>query len=288
MKAPGNAEVYVNERFEQTGTVIKSVLPGDYRIFVREGAKQSRTYRVTVSSAVDANVSIDLDLDAAVHSSPAWTGLQYMGSDREKFEAKHAAAFATAIDERAVVVVGIDTSKGVIFGALVNLSGRDERRASIPLSASENSKKQLARFLAGEPATADLVVIVGDGAHASTGPSGPNGSTGTGTEQDQREDGGSHRWGGWPIITGLVAAGAVGASVYWFGINGDCTDGSNDPNCPYFKETLPHAFISVGAGAVFAGLTIYLVVTRPKSSPNKTVFVVPANGGAMAGASVRF
>ncbi|MGE0401317.1 MAG: hypothetical protein AB7T06_31715, partial [Kofleriaceae bacterium] len=117
VKAPATAEVYVNERFEQTGNVVKDLLPGEYRVFARDGAKQSRTYRITVRSAVDATVSIDLDLDSAIHSSPSWTGLEYTSeAERERFEAKHAALFANAIEERAVIVVGIDASKGVIFG----------------------------------------------------------------------------------------------------------------------------------------------------------------------------
>lgn len=285
VKAPSSAEVYVNERFEQNGNVIKSVIPGEYRIFARDGAKQSRTYRINVRSAVDATVSIDLDLDAAVHSSPGWTGLEYAGSDRERFEAKHAAMFATSIEERAVVVVGIDSDKNVIFGALVNLSGRDERRASIPLGAGENSKKQLARFLAGEPATSDLVVLAGPGAPRNTRIDHGGGSIVDPAPHEPVKA----RWRGWPVLTGIATLGAVGASVYFFKIDGDCTDGtSNTASCPLFKDRTPHAFVSVGAGAVLAGITIYLLVTRPSTPSNKSAYVVPTGDGAMAGVSVRF
>lgn len=283
VKAPSGAEVYVNERFEQNGNVIKNVLPGEYRIFAREGAKQSRTYRIKVGSAVDATVSIDLDLDAAIQSAPGWTGLHYTAGDRERFEAKHAASFANAIDERAVVVVGIDTSKSVIFGALVNLSGRDERRASIPITAGENSKRQLARFLAGEPATADIVVLTGPGAPGNT-----KIETGGGVVTGPIETPSKPRWRGWPIITGIGTLGAAGASVYFFATHDKCTDGSDDPTCARKTNRLPGAFVSVGAGAVLAGLTIYLIVTNPPSEPSKTAYIVPTGDGAIAGVSVRF
>jgi hypothetical protein len=283
VKAPSTAEVYINERFEQNGNVVKgSMVPGEYRIFARDGAMQSRLYRVTVNSSVDASVTIDLDLDSAVHTSSEWTGLQYTGSDRERFEQKHAAAFANAIEERAVVVVGIDATQGVIFGALVSLSGKDERRASIPLSAGDNSKKQLARFLAGDPATSDIVVLVAPGAPGNTAPSG-----GVLLPPPTSHEHNKARWGGWPILTGIATLGAAGAAVYFFKVDGDCTDGSHDAHCAYNYERTPHAFVSVGAGAVLAGITIYLIVTHPKADA-RTAFVVPTRGGAVAGLSIGF
>jgi hypothetical protein len=283
VKAPSTAEVYVNERFEQNGNVVKNFLPGEYRIFARDGSKQSRTYRVKVSSAVDASVSIDLDLDAALNTT-AWTGFQYANGDRERFEAKHAAAVALAIEERAVVVVGIDAKANVIFGALVSLSGKDERRATVALTASDASKHQLARFLAGDPASDDIVVLKGPGAPGNTKIIEDTGG-GNVVVPGPRET--KSRWGGWPIITGIATLGAAGAAVYFFSVDGDCTDGSSNPQCPKFVERSPHAFASVGAGAVLAGITVYLIVTRSPSSKS-TAYVVPANGGAMAGVSLRF
>lgn len=279
VKAPSGAEVYINERFEQNGNVVKNMLPGEYRIFARDGAKQSRLYRVTVSSAVDASVTIDLDLDSAVHTSPDWTGLQYSGGDRERFEQKHAAAFANAIEERGVIVVGIDGDN--VFGALVGLSGKDERRASVPLTAGAHSKQQLAKFLAGEPASSDLVVLVAPGVRGTTRPGIVDGPPPP-READHA------RWGGWPILTGIATLGAAGAAVYFFKIDGDCTDGSTSAHCAYNYERTPHAWVSVGAGAVLAGVTVYLLVTRPKSPPSSTAYVVPTSGGAIAGATIRF
>lgn len=282
VKAPATAEVYVNERFEQNGNVVKNFLPGEYRIFARDGAKQSRTYRIKVSSAVDASVSIDLDLDAALNTT-VWTGFRYATGERERFETKHAAAVANAIEERAVVVVGIDAKAGVIFGALVNLSGKDERRGTVSLTAGDTSKHQLARFLAGEPATADIVVIAGPGAPGNTEVTGGGG----GDVVESRP--GKRRWGGWPIITGLGTLAAAGTSVFFFATHDQCTDGSNNENCPFRTNRLPGAFISVGAGAVLAGITVYLIVTRPGSAePSRMAYVVPTDGGAVAGVSVRF
>ena len=284
VKAPSGAEVYVNERLEEkNGNVVKNLVPGEYRVFAREGAKQSRTYRVKVSSAVDASVTIDLDLDQALYSS-GWTGLAYASAaDRQRFETKHAAAFALAIEERAVVVVGIDSNAGVIYGALVNMSGKDERRGTVSISAGDASQRKLARFLAGEPASPDIVVLTGPGAPGNTQTS--DLVSGGATPEVRRE--GTTRWGGWPILTGVATLGAAGAAVYFFSIDGDCTDGSNSPTCAKFLERSPHAFVSIGAGAVLAGITVYLIVTRP-SSPDKTAYIVPTSGGAVAGLSVRF
>ncbi|MFN0250742.1 MAG: hypothetical protein ACKV2T_27930, partial [Kofleriaceae bacterium] len=223
VKAPATAEVYVNERFEQNGNVVRNFLPGEYRIFARDGAKQSRTYRVKVSSAVDATVSIDLDLDAALNTT-TWTGFEYGSGERERFEAKHASTVALAIEERAVVVVGIDAKAGVIFGALVNLSGKDERRGTVPLTASDASKHQLARFLAGEPASDDIVVLTGPGAPGNTTDTTITRRDGDVVVVEPQER--KPRWGGWPVITGIATLGAAGAAVYFFSVDGDCTDGS--------------------------------------------------------------
>jgi hypothetical protein len=281
VKAPAGAEVYINEALEpQNGTVVKATVPGEYRVFARDGAKQSRTYRVKVSSAVDASVTIDLDLDQAVRTSP-WTGLQYASAgDRQRFETKHAANFATRLQEGAVVVVGIDTKADMIFAALVDLSGKDRLRASVALSAGDAGQRRLAQFLGGQPASEGITVLKGPGAPGNTKMVDGDVVV-TGPVESKR------RWGGWPIVTGIATLGAAGAATYFFSIDGDCTDGSDDTNCLSFHERTPHAFVSVGAGAVLAGITIYLIATRPSSS-SKTAYVAPTKGGAMAGLSVRF
>ncbi len=282
VKAPSGAEVYVNERFEQNGTVIKYLLPGEYRIFAREGAKQSRTYRVRVNPSVDAPVTIDLDLDAAVHTSPDWVGLEYGTGDRERFEAKHASTFATSIEEKAVVVVGIDATNNLIFGALVSLSGRNERRAIIPLGASDTAKRQLAGYLAGDAPSSDIKVEVGPGAPGNTKvEDGTGGSVVTPSETTSR------RWGGWPIVTGVATLGAVAAGAVFYSIDHECTVPGMSP-CAFFKDRKPQMYVSIGAGAVLAGLTIYLIVTRPSAAPTKSAYIVPTSDGAMAGVSLRF
>ncbi len=284
VKAPNNAEVYVNERLEQTGNVVKNLIPGEYRVFAREGAKQSRTYRVRVNSTVDAVVNIDLDLDAAVHTSPGWVGLEYASGDRERFEAKHASTFAISIEEKAVVVVGIDTTNNVIFGALVSLSGRNERRASIPLTAGDGSKKQLAGFLAGDAASSEINVLLGPGAPGNTK---IDESTGGVVVVPPSREPSSRRWGGWPIVTGIATLGAVAAGAVFYSIDHECTVPGMEP-CAFFKDRKPQMYVSIGAGAVLAGLTIYLIVTRPSSAPTKSAYIVPTSDGAMAGVSVRF
>ncbi len=279
VKASAGAEIYINEALEpQNGTVVKVLAPGEYRVFARDGVKQSRTYRVKVRSVVDASVTIDLDLDDALHTT-RWTGLAYRSaSDRQRFEAKHAAAFAQRLQEGGVVVVGIDGS-GVIFAALVDLSGKDKLRGIVEASGGASRLRQLAAFIAGQPATEGIKVITGPGAPGNTKviDDAPPHARGTKT-----------RWGGWPIITGLATLGAAGAAVYFLAEDGSCADGSNDPRCADLKERSPHAYVSFGAGAVLAGLTIYLIVTRSSSSSDRTAYIVPTSDGAMAGMSLRF
>ena len=143
-------------------------------------------------------------------------------------------------------------------------------------------KTQLARFLAGEPATKDLVVLVGAGA---------SGDTARGTGDVYTPDtgsGGSTRWGGWPILSGAVALGLIGAGVYLYSIDETCSDGSTDPGCPDLRHTADSGNYTMVGGAVFVGVTVVLILTRPKSSAAKSAFIVPTRDGAMAGMSMSF
>ena len=46
-------------------------------------------------------------------------------------------------------------------------------------------------------------------------------------------------------------------------------------------------YAAIGAGAVLAGVTVYLIVKRG-GSKSRTAFVTPTSGGAMASFSMRF
>ncbi|CAN5729117.1 hypothetical protein BH11MYX2_BH11MYX2_28840 [soil metagenome] len=280
------AEVFINERFEQKGTTVKQVLPGDYRVVVQQGAHQSRVHLVTVTAGADTTVQIELDLDDRVHTG-TWTGFQYSsGSEREQSETSDATGFGAGINERAVVIVGIDDVKGrlAIVGALVSVaSGRESRRASLPLDPAPNAEKlaALARFLAGDPAGPGIEVQLD--AIAATAPLA--GDPLRSAPIDRIE---SHRWGGWPFVTGIIALGAIGTGLYYLDKDGSCPDGSNSENCPNVYNTKTPAIIALSGGALFTVITIYLVIDRPSSPPSRQAFMGPTNGGAMAGYSFTF
>jgi hypothetical protein len=184
-----------------------------------------------------------------------------------------------------VVVVGVDG--GQLYGSVYLFNGKRTKHASIALDASATPEKiaQLAGFLAGEKVTTTGINIDVDTAPApapgggETHPTPITGPVGPGEPHDETP---RHRWIGWPILTGVVALGAGGYGGYLLSKDGKCRDGSNDPNCKDLYNNKPPGFGLLAGAAVFAGITVYLIVTMPHDKPAKTVSLVPADGGAMA------
>src|SRR5690606_8952962 len=153
----------------------------------------------------EATLTVDLAFDAAVHSSPVWTGFQFENAaDRETSEANYASALAKSVGGSGVVVVGFDQvrDRPAIVGSLVSLvNGREIRRASLALepAPAEERLRALARFLAGEEASPGIdVQLAGEPAVVA--------SIGGGPPVDQ-PIATSGRWGGWMWITGIAAIG---------------------------------------------------------------------------------
>ena len=275
------AEVYLDGRLERRGTTVKDLIPGEYRVLARLGGVMSRVHRVVVKPGADVTVTIDLAFDDVIRSSP-FAGFEFAtASERERSEAGYAAAFANAIDGRAVVVVGIDQVRGrpAIVGSLVELmNGRETRRASIALEPAPARERlaALARFLAGEEPSPEIEVQL-DGAApprpdlAAVGP-----------------EGGAGRWGGWTWITGGAALVALGTGAVLLALDGNCPGSSTDPNCPDVYSTAAPGWIAVGGGVVLAGVTAYLIVSNRPARPRKTAYVAPTAGGAMAGVAFTF
>jgi len=279
-----NAEVFINERLERKGTTVKELTAGEYRVLVQLADQQSRTHVVTIKANEEVTLTVDLAFDAAVHSSPEWTGFAFAtAADRERSEAGYAAQLAKWVGGAGVVVVGFDQVRGrpAIVGSLVSLvNGREIRRASLALepAPAEERLRALARFLAGEVATADLdVQIAGEPGELSP-LTGPNADA----------PAASGRWGGWMWITGIAAVGGLGAGAVLLALDGTCPGGSTDPNCPDLYSTAAPGWVALGAAAVLAGATVYLVVTRSPARPASTAYLVPTGDGAFAGFAARF
>lgn len=285
-----DAEVYIDERLERKGTTVKELVPGEYRVIVQLGNKRSRNHRVTVKPGEEVTLSIDPLFDAAVRTG-TWAGFAFASAaDRERLEAAYAAQFAGAVDRKGVVVVSVDTIRGVraVVGSLVLMTGKEIRRASLAIEPVPSADRvaALARFLAGEKASSGIDVQL-DGAIPVMLPTRGGGSVRSGGidgDPGAPRDAAGGRWGGWPWITGGAAVLALGAGATLLALDGTCPGGSKDPNCPDIYNTTTPAWISIGGGAVLAGLTVYLIVTKP-SKPVRQAFIAPAHGGAVAGIS---
>jgi hypothetical protein len=289
------AGIYVNERLVEMGSLELNLFPGEYRVVARIGDAVTRAHKLGVVGGGVHKLTIDPAFDRTVHTGPRWTGFLFESSaDREREEGRYAGTFATAIDARQVVVVGIDTVRGrrMIKGALINkLTGRELRTGSIPLDASPSAeqRKNLARFLNGAPATPDIIVgETTDGVGRPAG--GGDGDGGAGLP----------RWGGWKWIAGgaAVAGGVIGGVVLAY--DGRCAKPVEDRvPCPDSYDTALQGWLTIGGAAALAGVTVYLVVTEGggqgggraqgrASGPRRTAFFAPTAGGAIAGYAARF
>ncbi len=282
------AGIYVNERLVEMGSSLElSLFPGEHRVVARIGDEVSRAHRIHVVAGGVHRLTIDPAFDRAVQTGPGWAGFQFKTDrDRDHDELRYAAAFATAIDADQVIVVGIDVVEGrrMIRGALVNkVNGRDFRNGSIPLDAnpSDEQRRNLGRFLNGEPPTPDIIVGV---------PAHPGGA-------ERRGGGGGPgpaappRWSGWKWITGgaAVAAGVTGGVILSY--HGRCSkDVDRGVPCPNHHDTAVQGWITVGGAVALAGITAYLVVMerRTGGAARRTAYLAPAAGGAIAGYAARF
>jgi len=286
-----SSEVFINERLERKGTTVKELAPGEYRVIVQLADRQSRTHVVTIKANDEVTLNVDLALDAVVHSSPGWTGFVFpTDEERHTSEAPYAAKVAKSVGGAGVVVVGFEEVGGrpAVVGSLISLvNGREIRRASIALdpTPAEDRLRSLAKFLAGEVATADIDVQLA-GEPGTIAPL--TGGGGGGPRPEGPAATPSRRWGGWMVITGIAAIGGLGAGAVLLAYDGRCKDGSTDPNCPDVYNNAGPGFAALGAGAVFAGLTIYLFVTRNPDAPSSTAYIVPTGDGAVAGFTTRF
>lgn len=280
--ADEGAVVFVDEVFRGTSTT--QLAPGEYRVMVMLNQQPSRSHRVNVKAGQETSIAIDARLDQAIHTD-GWTGLSFASeADRDAHEGSYASQLAVALGANAVAVVGIEDVRGrpAVVGSLVSLStGREIRRASVAMEPdpSTDRLKALARYLAGdEPASGIEVQPV-------EAPSPEEVKAGGGTvavHHDAGEPSHGGRWGGWRWITGAVAVGGLGTGAVLLGLDGRCSNSPPAGTLCNVYDTKNSGFIALGAGAVFAGVSIYLFATQP-SAPSKTAFVAPTGDGAIAG-----
>jgi len=289
--AQDGGAVFVDEAYRGQGTTTLSLAPGDYRVLVMFNKQPSRTHYVSVRANTETAVTVDAELDQAIHTR-GWTGFLFPNdAARDQHEAQFAASFANAIKAPSVAVISIEQVKGhaAIVGALVSLeSGREIRRASVALDPdpSTDRLKALARFLAGEQPGAGIDVLVGDGAKETTHgePSGGD---------DRHEDTGEPvgpggRWGGWKYIAAGGAVGAIGAGIYLAVEDGKCqSEPMPGHPCNNVYSYSPFQYVALAGGAVLAAATVYLFATMAHEDGH-TAYVAPTQGGAVAGFAFRW
>jgi hypothetical protein len=280
----GGAGIFVNERLVAMNKISEDLPPGEYRVVALIGREPSRAYKVVVKPRDIHKLTIERAFDQAVHTGPDWTGFRFATADDRDGEAAHGAAFGNAIGADQVVVVGIDVERGrrSVSGALINKdSGREIRRAIVPAEAPAEQLRNLARYLAGAPATPDIIEVpprdrspargVRAGAVADPGP--------------------KRSWGGWKWVTGgaAIAAGVAGGVILSY--HGKCSaDVASDVPCPNSYDTATQGWLTIGGAVALAGVTAYLVVSerRGGAGAGRTAYVAPTAGGAIAGYAARF
>jgi len=278
VKADDGAVVFVDEVFRGTSTT--ELVPGEYRVSVMLNKQPSRSHRVVVKAGQETTIAIDARLDQAIHIN-GWTGLLFASeADRDVREGPFAAQFATSIGASAVAVVGIEDVKGraAVVGALISLStGREIRRASVAMDPdpSTDRLRALARYLAGDEPTGGIEVQPLEETPTKTG-------GGEVVRHDAAPAEGGGRWRGWKWITGGLAIGGLGTGAVLVGLDGRCSNMPPVGLCRLYDTAVP-GYMSLGAGAVFAGVSIYLFATQSKESPARTAFIAPTGDGAIAG-----
>jgi hypothetical protein len=294
VKAPvDGAVVFVNERFENVGTLTKpDVVPGEYRVYVQVGRQSSRVHRVVVERDRDTTLALDPLLDATLQTTPRWTGFVFSSAgEREQREARFAVDVARAAKATSVVVVGFDNVKGrpSLIGALIDLqTAKEIRRASLALEPEPTIERirSLARFLAGDAAAArglDVLVQTAPVTAASA------------PEQTLSRPGG-RRWMRWTGIAAIGLGAVGGGFAVKFGLDARDLDARLVETCkvsctPDQARTLTddrdgskrNAIISasVGIAAITTGIVL-LVMSRDRAPDAPTVSWTPTEGGAVA------
>jgi len=284
-----SAVVFINERFENVGSLTKGdLLPGTYRVFVQIAKQASRVHKVEVKPEDETVLALDPAFEATLRTTGPATGFVFSDQNtRDKNEPGYAARFANEVGASAVAVVGIDMVRGrpALVGSVVDLQSTKEiRRASLTLDPVPTVERirSLAGFLAGEAAAEGLVVEIGAEPEKEE------------EEEESEQERGSNR--SWMLWTGIggVALGAVGGGLaIKFALDAKDASAEYDRVCAVSctseqalslerqqKTANRNAIISAAAGgAIVVTGAVFIVLSRMGGGRSNSVAVVPTTGG---------
>lgn len=245
--------IYLNEEFVGSGSLTRSVLPGEHRIYVQRGKVPGRLHVVQVAPGVETKLEIDWLLDATLESGAPFVGLRF---DSEEQRTEHAARLATKIagelGAAEVIVLGFGDLDGVqaVIGTLYSVeTGTPVRRlgeATVP-DPPARRLKAFAAYLGGDPPDPSLTLLVPIPIEY---------------QRMRDESGGSsHGWVKW--TTGAAAVGGIVAGLYLIDLHGKGTCNAVNAQCQEEWYSAPFGYASLGVSAVLAGVTTYLFVRDP-------------------------
>ena len=277
------AAIFFNERFVKLGEAARvDLIPGTYRVFAQLGKSQGRVHIVEIKPSVPMTLELDPVFERTVVTTPEWSGLAFRDkAERDRHEPSYAARFGVAVAAMSVIVVGIDTRNGrsIAYGALIHsATGKEQRRASVVLDnvSPPERLRALARFLTGDqPADGLEVQLSPNAAVIATAQAGRSGARS------------SHNsvWK-WAATAGAVSA--LGAGVTLLVLDGSCTeDPPRGQVCPDLRDLSTAGYITLGAGvALGAVATLLWLGERSPSRSESALWVMPGDGGAVAGISL--
>ncbi len=250
-----NAIAFVDEVFAVgSGQVqFNNLLPGVYRVLVREGKAAGRFYEVEVKPGQTATVEVTWGFEQALHTSPEWVGFAYPDEKtRKKREAVDVATLEKMLGASGAVAVGIDHGKTErVRGSLYTATSTEPLNRH-DVIVDEKQETELGEYLAQlRPTPPDQS---GDSARVTA-------SSSSRSPWLRRL-----AWGG-------VGAGAlaISAGIGLIAIDGEGTCHVSGATCPRVWDTKLTGELTIAGGAAAAVSSgLYLYLTRGKGETKRS------------------
>lgn len=278
----GTAVIFINETYAGVGKIEKTGLaPGSHRVTIRRGDVLGRLHRFEIGAGERRDVILSWSLEAALATDHSRAVLRFSSEDeRAAREGELALGLATATGAKRVAVLGIRDLDGrrSVVGTVYATSSATPKGAFVttePTLPSAETLGALGRYLGGDDSAARLISTLGHtGDRVEIAP-----------DRDPAPSRGSNALGWVAVGTGVAALAAGGALI---AIHEDEFDDQGDLNAEA-RDTRVPGIVVASAGAVVAGVGIYLLIRGSgESEPGTAIHVAPTDGGLAVGLSGRF